>query len=120
MKAIQSSKLVFVCVAYEVAADGQAAIPQGVKDFQADEKFAKATEIVTLNATDKKEADFLKELQIDTKAKKPVSVLLAPGALVGTFDSTSTKEHIVAKLAALQSDPCAGGKCGPNGCGPKK
>ncbi|MCC6124516.1 MAG: hypothetical protein IT426_06125 [Pirellulales bacterium] len=120
MKAIQSRKLVFVCVAYEVAADGQAAIPQGVKDFQADEKFAKATEIVTLNATDKREAGFLKELQIDTKARKPVSVLLAPGALVGTFDSAAPKAFIEAKLVALQSDPCAGGKCGPNGCGPKK
>ena len=100
MKAIQSSKMVFVCVVYEVPADGQATIPQGVKDFQADEKYAKATEIVTLNAADKKEADFLKELQIDTKAKKPVSVLLAPGALIGTFDATVTKQQIVAKIAS--------------------
>ena len=120
MKAIQSRKMVFVCVVYEVSPDGQATIPQGVKDFQADAKYVKATEIVTLNAADKNEADFLKELQINTKAQKPVSVLLAPGALVGTFDSTVTKQQIVAKLVALQSNPCAGGNCGPNGCGPKK
>jgi hypothetical protein len=120
MKAIQSRKMVFVCMTYDVGSDGQASIPQGVKDFQADEKYVKATEIVTLNATDKREAGFLKELQTATKTQKPVSVLLAPGALVGTFDSTATKQQIVAKLAALQSDPCAGGKCGPNGCGPKK
>ena len=120
MKAIQSNKMVFVCVAYEVAADGQATIPQGVKDFQADEKYAKATEIVTLKAADKEEANFLKELQIDTNAKKPVSVLLAPGALIGTFEAATTKEQIVAKISAAQSGCCPGGKCGPNGCGPKK
>ena len=120
MKAIQSSKMIFVCVVYEVAADGQAAIPQGVKDIQADEKYAKATEIVTLNVADKKEAGFLKELQIDAKAKKPVSVLLAPGALIGTFEAAATKEQIVAKITAAQSGCCPGGNCGPGGCGPKK
>jgi hypothetical protein len=26
----------------------------------------------------------------------------------------------VAALQTAQSNPCAGGKCGPGGCGPKK
>ena len=64
--------------------------------------------------------DFLKELSIDTKAKKPVSVLLAPGALIGTFEAATTKEQIVAKITASQSGCCPGGNCGPGGCGPKK
>lgn len=120
MKGIQSSKMVFVNVVYEVPAEGEAAVPQGVKDFKADEKYAKATEIITVNATDKKEADFLKELSIDTKAKKPVSVLLAPGAMIGTFEENVTKEQIVTKISSAQSGCCPGGKCGPGGCGPKK
>jgi hypothetical protein len=120
MKNIQSSKLVFVNVVYEVPADGEAAVPQGVKDFKADAKYDKATEIVTLNATDKKEADFLKELSIDVKAKKPISVLLAPGALIGTFGANVTKQQIVTKISSAQSGCCPGGKCGPGGCGPQK
>jgi hypothetical protein len=121
MKAIQSRKLVFVCVVYESSPDGKAAIPQGVKEFQGDKKYAKATEVVLLNAKDKKEADFLKELKIDAKTQKPVSVLVAPpGALIGAFDASATKQQIVAKLASAQSGCCPGGKCGPGGCCPKK
>jgi hypothetical protein len=120
MKAIQNRRLVFVCVAYDVPADGKATIPQGVKDFQTDKRFSEATEIVLLNAADEKEASFLKELKVDTKSKNPVSVLLAPGALIGTFDAAAGKDIIVEKLAAASSGGCAGGKCGPGGCGPKK
>jgi hypothetical protein len=120
MKAIQDSKLVFVCVVYETPKDGDPTIPEGIKDFQEDKKYTKVTEVVLLNATDKNEADFLKELKINTKAQKPVSVLLAPGAMIGTFDVSATKQQIVSKLAAAQSGCCPGGKCGPGGCGPKK
>ena len=120
MKAIQGNKMVFVCVVFDKPAEGDAAIPQGVKDFQADKQYASVTEVITLTATDEKEAGFLKELQVDAKAKKPVSVLLAPGALIGTFDSTADKKQIVAKLSSAQSGCCPGGKCGPGGCCPKK
>ena len=52
---------------------------------------------------------------------KPCTVLLAPpGSVIGQFDGRASKEQIVAKLVAAQNNPCAGGKCGPNGCGPKK
>jgi hypothetical protein len=120
MKAIQDNKLVFVCVVYETPKDGEASLPSGVKDFREDKKYTKVTEVVLLNATDKNEADFLKELRIDTKAQKPISVLLAPGAMIGTFDVSASKQQIVAKLASAQSGCCPGGKCGPGGCCPKK
>ncbi len=120
MKAIQSNKMVFVCVAFEVPANGKTTLSQGVKDFLAEEKYARVTETVTLNAADKKEAAFLQELQIDIATKKPVFVLLAPGALIGKFDANAGRDFIVAKLASAQSGCCPGGKCGPNGCGPKK
>jgi hypothetical protein len=120
MKAIQSNKLVFVCVAYDKSADGQTEIPQCVKDFKADEKYSSVTETVTLNAADEREAKFLKELQDNTKEKKPVAVLLAPGALIGTFDAKADKKQIIAKITDAQAGCCPGGSCGPGGCGPKK
>jgi hypothetical protein len=120
MKAVQDNKMIFVCIAYDAPKDGQPEIPQCVKDFKADEKYAKVTESVTLNATDEKEAKFLKELQDNTKEKKPVAVLLAPGALIGSFDDKADKKQIIAKIADSQSGCCPGGSCGPGGCGPKK
>ena len=74
-----------------------------------------------LNANDAGEAAFLQELQVDPRLPKPLTVFLAPpGSVIGQFDARATKDHLVAQLAAAQSNPCAGGKCGPNGCGPKK
>ena len=46
--------------------------------------------------------------------------LAPPGSMIGKFDGTATKQQLVAKLVSAQSNPCAGGKCGPGGCGPKK
>ena len=96
-------------------------VPPGVQQFKADERFGPATEVVMLNARDEGEATFLKELKVDPRAAKPLSVLLAPpGSVIGQFDARATKEDLVKQVAAAQSGPCAGGKCGPNGCGPKK
>lgn len=121
MKALQSRKLVFVCVVDQPGFQGKATIPQGVEDFKADEKYGRATEIVLVSATDKSEAGFLKGMQVDPNGPKPVAVFLAPpGAMIGKFDDQATKQQIVAKLASAMSNPCAGGKCGPGGCGPKK
>ncbi len=121
MKALQSRKLVFVCVVDQPGPQGQVTIPQGVEDFKADEKYGRATEIILVSATDKKEVDLLKEMQVDPKGPKPVAVFLAPpGAMIGKFDGQATKGQIVAKLVSAMSNPCAGGKCGPGGCGPKK
>ena len=121
LKALQDRKLVLLCVVDQVSPQDAVAIPKGVQDFKADERFAAATEVVLVSARDQGEAGFLKELEVEPRAAKPVTVLLAPpGSVVGKFDARATKEQLVAKLAAAQSDPCAGGKCGPKGCGPKK
>jgi hypothetical protein len=121
MKALQSRKLVFVCVVDEPGPQGQATIPQGVEDFKADKKYARATEIVLVRASDKAEADLLAEMKVDPKGAKPVVVFLAPpGSMIGKFDARATKEEIVAKLVSAQSSCCPGGKCGPGGCGPQK
>ena len=121
LKALQDKKLVLLCVADQAGPNAAAVVPPGVRDFKADKTYGGATEIVFINASDEGEATFLKELQVNPKAPKPCSVLLAPpGTVIGQFDGRASKEQIVAKLVAAQNNPCAGGKCGPNGCGPKK
>lgn len=121
MKALQDNKLVMICVVDQASQQNPVAIPQGVQDFKADEKYGRATEIVLLNPRDQAEAGFLKDIQVDANSPKPVTVFFAPPAsMIGKFDAEATKQQIVAKLVSAQSNPCAGGKCGPNGCGPKK
>ncbi len=121
LKALQDGKLVLLCVTDRGAANDSAGVPQGVQDFKADERYGRVTEIVLMNASDEGEAGFLKELQVNPRAPKPLTVLLAPpGSVIGQFEGRASKEQLVAKLVAAQNNPCAGGKCGPNGCGPKK
>ena len=121
LKALRSRKLVLACVVDQANPQDSVTIPKGVEDFRADAKFGSATEIVLVNARDQGEATLLKEFQVDPQTQKPVIVFLAPpGAMIGKFDGSTTKQQLLAKLAAAQSNPCAGGKCGPGGCGPKK
>ena len=121
LKAIQDRKLVMLCVMDRKDPYRPVAVPQGVQDFKADGRYGPATEIVLVNAADEAESTLLQELQVNQSEPKPVTVLLAPpGSMVGKFDARATKEQMVAQLAAAQSNPCAGGVCGPNGCGPKK
>ena len=119
LKALQSRKLVFVCVVEKTDPKAPLTVPKGVEDFKADKKFGPATEIVLVDAQDENEATFLKELEIGKQASKPMTAFLAPpGALIGTFGDVS-KDVFVAKLAAAMSNPCGGGKCGPGGCPPR-
>ena len=121
LKALQGRKLVLACVVDQVNPQDPMTIPKGVEDFKADAKYGSATEIVLVNARDQGEAAFLKDFQVDPEAQKPVVVFLAPpGSMIGKFNGTTTKQQLTAKLVAAQSDPCAGGKCGPGGCGPRK
>ena len=121
LKALQDKKLVLLCVTDQTGANVATDVPQGARDFKADKQYGAATEIVLMSASDEGETKFLQELQVNAKMPKPCTVLLAPpGSVIGQFDSRATKQQIVAKLVAAQNNPCAGGKCGPNGCGPKK
>jgi hypothetical protein len=121
LKALQDRKLVLACVVDQANPQDQVTIPKCVEDFKADAKYGDATEIVLVNAKDQSEAAFLKDFQVSPKSEKPVVVFLAPpGAMIGKFDGNTTKQELVAKLVSAQSNPCAGGKCGPGGCGPKK
>jgi hypothetical protein len=120
LKALQSNKLVFVCLVDQANPQEAMPVPKGVQDFKADKKFAAATEIVMLNVRDAREATLLKELDVSAN-HAPMTIFLAPpGAVVGTFTRSTTKETFTAKLAAAQSGGCSGGSCGSGGCGPKK
>lgn len=120
MKAMQERKLVVLCVANQKTQYAQAAL-KGAHDFRADARFAAASEVVVLNPEDPAEAGFLRDLQVDPRSPQATTVLLAPpGQPIGKFSGPVTKDHLVAKLASAQSNPCAGGQCGPGGCGPRK
>jgi hypothetical protein len=121
LKALQDRKLVLACVVDQDNPQDPVTIPKGVEEFKADAKYGSATEVVLVNAKDQNEAAFLKDFQVSPQTQKPVVVFLAPpGSMIGKFDGAATKQELVAKLVSAQSDPCAGGKCGPGGCGPKK
>lgn len=120
LKALQARKLVLLCVQRRLPYVRQVSLQQGVADFAADPRFARATELVVLDPADPAEASFLRDLQVDPRAAGQTVVFLAPpGSVVGKFDGPVTKEQLVAKLQAAQANPCAGGKCGAGGCGPK-
>jgi hypothetical protein len=120
LKCLQDRKLVLLCVQSGKTEFSQAAW-KGAQDFKADSRFAKATEIVTVNPEDPAEASLLEELKVDPKTSRAVTVVLAPpGQPVATFAGPVTKDEIIAKIAAAQSSCCPGGKCGPGGCCPKK
>jgi hypothetical protein len=121
LKALQDRKLVLLCVQDPGPQAGQVSLPPGVNDFAADPRYAQTTQVVLLNPTDRNEASFLKELGVEPRTSGPIVAFLAPpGSLIGKFAASVTKDQLAASLAAAQSDPCAGGKCGPNGCGPKR
>ncbi len=109
LKALQGGKLVFVCVQNARTRSNGPAM-RGVKDFAADARYAKNTEIVTLDPTDAAEAKFLGQIEIDPKIKQATTVLLAPpGTIVGKFKGATDKGKLVAALKA-----CGAG-CGPSG-----
>jgi len=119
MRAIMDRHLLLICVQNGKTQFNQEAT-QGVEAFKADAQYAKVTEVVMLNPTDKAEQSFLKALEVDPQTTTAVTVLVTPpGAPIASFEGAVTKEQIAAKVASAQSGCCPGGKCGPGGCGPK-
>lgn len=119
MKQLQENKLVFLCVQNAATQSNDAAM-EGVRQFQADPRFAEATETVILDPRDAAEAEFLKDLQIDPKARQAVTVFLAPpGAPIAIYEGATSKDVLVSSLEKASSGCCPGGSCGPGGCSPK-
>ena len=119
MKSLQEGKLVFVCVQNAKTKSNDAAM-QGVRDFKADAKFASATEIVTLDPADKKEAGFLTDLKVSPDTAEATTVFVAPpGTSLGKFEGATKKDALVEVLSKANTGGCGPGGCGPGGCGPK-
>lgn len=96
MKALQQNQLVLVCLQTQP----KQPIPQGVRELQADPHFAKRTQVVALSVNDPAEAEFLASMQFNPTKDGSMTVFLAPpGALVGKFAPSTTKDQLAAKLA---------------------
>jgi hypothetical protein len=103
LKPLQDGKLVLVCVQNASTKSNDAAM-KGVNAFIADDRFAKSTEVVSLDPADEAESRFLKQLQIDPKTSVAVTALLAPpGAVVAKYNGTTDKDVMIAALAAKQA-----------------
>ena len=96
MKALQQNQLVLVCLQTQV----KQPIPKGVRELQADPHFSKRTQVVALSVNDPAEAAFLASMEFNPTKDGAMTVFLAPpGALVGKFAPTATKDQLAAKLA---------------------
>lgn len=123
MKPLQEGKLVLVCVQNSKTKSNDAAM-LGVRDFQTDVRFASATEIVTLDPADTKEAGFLADLKVSPGTAEATTVFVVPpGKAIGKFEGATDKDALVEVLgkATTGCGPggCCPGSCGPGGCGPK-
>ncbi|MCR4413221.1 MAG: thioredoxin family protein [Thermoguttaceae bacterium] len=118
MKPLQDGKLVFVCVQNEKTKSNEAAM-QGVRDFKADARYASATEIVTLDPADKREAEFLADLQVPADTAEAVTVFVVPpGQAIGKIEGATSKDALIDLLSKANTG-CGPGGCGPGGCAPK-
>jgi hypothetical protein len=96
MKSLQKNMLVLVCL----QSQKNQTLPKGVSELQADPHFANRTQIVTLSLNDPSEKSFLASMEVDPKKDTAMTVFLAPpGAMVGKFAPTATKDDLAAKLA---------------------
>lgn len=108
LKALQKRKYVMLCVQNEETHFNDEAM-QGVRDFMADRRYARYTEIVKVDPRDANEADLLARFGLDSDAPDAVTVLLAPPRItVGTFKGATDKETFVAAIAQSKS----GCRCG--------
>ena len=101
MKALQDQQLVLLCI--QPRAD--VPVPGGVAQFQADELYRERTQLVTIEAGDPAEAQFVSQLNVPTTTATTVTALMAPpGVLLGTYGSDVTHATLAERLAAA-------GKC---------
>jgi hypothetical protein len=98
LKALQSRKLVLLCVRPK-----NQAIPAGAQAFQADPQYQPHTELVSLNAADPGEAATLRQFQLAPQPATAVTLLLAPpGGVLGKFKGDVSKQQLLDKLKAAR------------------
>ncbi|MFI4874620.1 MAG: hypothetical protein ACIALR_04755 [Blastopirellula sp. JB062] len=118
LKAMQEQKLSLISVCNADAANREGAL-QAAKQFQADERFAAAVELINIDPTDEREREFLANLKVSPDQRDVVTLLVSPaGQMIGSFPGQVTAEQLVAQIEAAQQSCCPGGQCGPEGCCP--
>ncbi len=119
LKALQDGKMTFLCI-QNGSTKFNAEASKGVNDFKSDPKYAKTTEVVTIDPSDEAEAKFLKNLSVDPKTTEAVTVMFAPpGKNLATIKGATDKKTLLASVQkAAKKKPCCPGKKG--GCKPKK
>lgn len=97
LKALQEKKIVFVTV----RDSSRAGEPSVIAAFANDPHFRERMNVISVDANDAAEREFLAELQFDAGASPvPALVVLAPpGVLVGRFSASTTKDQIAAAIA---------------------
>ncbi|MFZ1935567.1 MAG: hypothetical protein WCB27_10080 [Thermoguttaceae bacterium] len=111
LQALQSRKLVFVCLVDQANLQDKMPVPKGVEDFKADKKYGAATEIIMVNVRNAKEGTFLKGVGLGAHDAPMTMFLAPPGAVIGTFTRRASKEMFTAQLVAAQSGCGAGCSC---------
>jgi hypothetical protein len=120
MKAMQDRKLVLVCVHTSARSE----TPESVREFQADPDFSERLSVISIQSSDRSEAPFLKQMEIEPGSLQGSTlVFMAPPAvLVGKFASTATKTEMTAALHAAGKccdDPNCKHGHGPQAAAPK-
>jgi hypothetical protein len=98
LKALQSRKLVLLCVQ-----SANQTVPAGVQAFLADPQYHPHTELVSINAADPGEAATLRQFQVASQPGTAVTLLLAPpGQVLGKFEGDVGKEQVLDKLKSAK------------------
>jgi hypothetical protein len=111
MKAIWDRHSILLCIQNGKTKENDEALA-GVKEFRDDPKYKKGIEIIMLNPADKAEQRFLKDLEVDPRSEKAVTVLvMPPGSPVARFTGAVTKKAIETAAEAANSNCPPGCKC---------
>jgi hypothetical protein len=103
LKALQDNKLVLLCVQNASTKSNDAAL-KGAREFKADARYEKVTEIVSMDPSDAAESKLLGQLQISPKTSQAVTAFLAPpGSVVAKYTGATDKNTLVAALTAATS-----------------
>jgi hypothetical protein len=115
MKALQEKKMILLSLQNSQTLENEAAL-RGIEEFKADPRFAKRTELIVIDPSDKKEETFLKQLGVNTKCPKAITTLISPPSeIIGSYEGSVTKAQLVSDVEKANSGCCCPGGCCPQG-----
>ncbi len=113
--ALQQGKLVLLCVQNGKTRLNTEAM-SGVHAFKADQRYAAATEVLTLDPGIPQESPFLAKLGVNAPVDEALTLFVAPpGTVIGSFKGATDKNQLIATLTKASKGCCAGG-CQPGQC----